>query len=110
MPKTVWYSDPLTCFSIAMPKPDELLFAVKTFAGAMAALYFSLWLGLENPYWALATSFIVAQPFAGALRSKALYRFYGTLLGGTAAVALVPNLVNAPVLLSLALALWIGLR
>ncbi len=91
-----------------MPKPDELLFAVKTFAGAMAALYFSLWLGLQNPYWAMATSFIVAQPFAGALRSKALYRFCGTLLGGTAAVVLVPNLVNAPVLLSLALALWIG--
>lgn len=92
-----------------MPKPDEILFAVKTFAGAMAALYFSLWLGLENPYWAMATAFIVAQPFAGALRSKALYRLCGTLMGGTAAVALVPNLVNAPVLLSLALALWIGL-
>ncbi|HYP64383.1 MAG TPA: FUSC family protein, partial [Acidocella sp.] len=92
-----------------MPKPDELLFALKTFAGAMVAMYFSLWLGLENPYWSMATAFIVAQPFAGATRSKALYRFCGTLLGGTAAVALVPNLVNAPVLLSLALALWIGM-
>jgi uncharacterized membrane protein YccC len=93
----------------ALPKPDELLFALKTFAGAMAAFYFSLWLGLDNPYWAMATAFIVAQPFAGAMRSKALYRFCGTLLGGTAAVVMVPNLVNAPVLLSLAMALWIGL-
>ncbi len=93
----------------AMPKPDEWLFALKTFAGAMAALYIALWLGLDNPYWAMATAFIVAQPFAGAMRSKALYRFCGTLIGGIAAVVMVPNLVNAPVLLSLAMALWIGL-
>jgi len=91
-----------------MPKTDELLFALKTFAGAMVAFYISLWLGLDNPYWAMATAFIVAQPFAGAMRSKALYRFCGTLLGGTAAVVMVPNLVNAPVLLSLAMAIWIG--
>jgi uncharacterized membrane protein YccC len=95
--------------SSILPKPDELLFALKTFAGAMAALYLSLWLGLDNPYWAMATAFIVAQPFTGAMRSKALYRFCGTLLGGIAAVVMVPNLVNAPVLLSLAMALWIGL-
>ncbi len=92
-----------------LPRPDELLFALKTFTGAMAAFYISLWLGLDNPYWAMATAFIVAQPFAGAMRSKALYRFCGTLLGGTAAVVMVPNLVDAPVLLSLAMALWIGL-
>jgi uncharacterized membrane protein YccC len=93
----------------ALPTPDELIFALKTFTGAMAAFYLSLWLGLDNPYWAMATAFIVAQPFAGAMRSKAVYRFCGTLLGGTAAVVMVPNLVNAPVLLSLAMALWIAL-
>ncbi len=92
-----------------MPKPDELLFALKAFAGAMAALYLALWLGLENPYWSMATAFIVAQPLSGAMRSKALYRFIGTFIGGIAAVVMVPNLVNAPVLLSLALACWVGL-
>jgi uncharacterized membrane protein YccC len=92
-----------------MPKPNELLFALKTFAGAMAALYFALWLGLENPYWSMATVFIVAQPLTGAMRSKSLYRAIGTVIGGTAAVILVPNLVDAPVLLSLAMALWVGL-
>ncbi len=92
-----------------MPKPDELIFALKTFLGAMAALYLALWLGLDNPYWSMATAYIVAQPLTGAMRSKALYRFCGTLLGGIAAVALVPNLVNAPVLLCLVLSGWIGL-
>jgi uncharacterized membrane protein YccC len=93
----------------AMPKPDELIFALKTFAGAMLALAFAFWLGLDNPYWCMATAYIVAQPLTGAMRSKALYRFCGTFVGGVAAVVLVPNLVDAPVLLSLALSLWIGL-
>jgi uncharacterized membrane protein YccC len=92
-----------------LPKPDELVFALKTFFGAMAALALAFWLGLDNPYWSMATAYIVAQPLTGAMRSKALYRFFGTCIGGTAAVVLVPNLVNAPVLLSLAFALWIGL-
>ena len=92
-----------------MPTAQELIFALRTFAGAMLALYIAFWLGLENPYWSMATAYIVAQPFTGAMRSKALYRFFGTLIGGAAAVALVPNLVDAPVLLCLALSGWIGL-
>ncbi len=92
-----------------MPSLNELVFALKTFAGAMAALGLAFWLGLDNPYWSMATAFIVAQPLTGAMRSKALYRFIGTFVGGVAAVVLVPNLVNAPVLLSLAMASWIGL-
>jgi uncharacterized membrane protein YccC len=92
-----------------MPTGNELLFALKTFLGAMLALAIAFWLGLDNPYWCMATAYIVAQPLTGAMRSKALYRFIGTLLGGIAAVALVPNLVNAPLLLSLALSGWIGL-
>jgi uncharacterized membrane protein YccC len=92
-----------------MPTFDELIFALKTFTGAMLALFLALWLGLDNPYWCMATAYIVAQPLTGAMRSKAVYRFIGTFVGGTAAVILVPNLVNAPVLLSLALAGWVGL-
>jgi uncharacterized membrane protein YccC len=92
-----------------MPSLSELVFALKTFAGAMAALGLAFWLGLDNPYWSMATAFIVAQPLTGAMRSKALYRFIGTFIGGVAAVVMVPNLVNAPVLLTLAMASWIGL-
>ncbi len=92
-----------------LAKPDELIFALKTFAGAMIALAFAFWLGLDNPYWCMATAYIVAQPLTGAMRSKALYRFCGTFAGGVAAVVLVPNLVDAPALLCLALSAWIGL-
>jgi uncharacterized membrane protein YccC len=92
-----------------MPKIDEISFALKTFLGAMTALYLAFWLGLNNPYWAMATAYIVTNPFTGPMRSKAAYRFFGTLTGGAMAVVLVPNLVNAPLLLSLALSLWVGL-
>ncbi|HEY1856938.1 FUSC family protein, partial [Acidocella sp.] len=92
-----------------MPTLDEASFALKTFLGAMAALYLAFWLGLDNPYWAMATAYIVANPLTGPMRSKAVYRFIGTLAGGTAAVALVPNLASAPLLLSFALACWVGL-
>jgi len=93
---------------IVAPKPDEVLFALKTFGGAMLALALAFWLGLDNPYWCMATAYIVAQPLTGAMRSKAVYRFVGTFVGGTAAVVIVPNLVDAPVLLCLAFSLWIG--
>jgi uncharacterized membrane protein YccC len=93
-----------------MPKFDRwtLLFSVNSFAAAMLALYIGFALGLPRPYWAMTTAYIVSQPLAGAVRSKAVYRVLGTLLGAAAAVAMVPNLVNAPVLLCLAMALWVG--
>lgn len=85
------------------------LFAVKCYIAAMLALYVALSIGLPRPYWAVTTSFIIAQPFAGAVLSKAVFRVIGTILGAAAALILVPNLVNAPELLSLAIALWLAL-
>lgn len=88
---------------------NAALFSAKCFIGAMLAYWIALRIGLTRPYWAVATAYIVAQPLAGAAVSKAIFRLIGTALGATAAVVLVPNLVNAPELLSLGLALWLGL-
>ncbi|WP_440533453.1 FUSC family protein [Variovorax sp. YR566] len=87
----------------------ELLFSGKSFAAAMLAMYLASRAGLPRPFWALMTTYIVAHPLAGAVRSKAVYRFCGTLIGSTATVMLVPALSNAPELLTLVLALWVGL-
>ncbi|SDD76781.1 Uncharacterized membrane protein YccC [Cupriavidus sp. YR651] len=84
------------------------LFSVKVFAAAMLALYVALALGLSRPYWAMATVYLVSSPLTAATRSKGLYRVAGTLLGASAAVAMVPNLVNEPLLLMAAIALWTG--
>jgi len=86
----------------------DLIHSLKTFAAAIAAFMIALWIDLPRPYWAMATVYITSQPFAGATHSKALFRIAGTLMGATATVALVPNLVGAPELLCLAIALWVG--
>jgi len=91
-----------------LPSWRDWIFSVRTFASAMLALWIALRMGLDRPYWAMATTYIVAQPLTGAMRSKAAYRFYGTLPGAVACICLVPNLVNAPVLLIAALSIWIG--
>jgi uncharacterized membrane protein YccC len=87
----------------------DLIFALKTFAASMLALVIALAMDLPRPYWAMATVYITSQPLAGATSSKAFFRVMGTLAGATMTVALVPNLINAPELLCLAIALWVGL-
>ncbi|KKW93555.1 FUSC family protein [Sphingobium chungbukense] len=84
------------------------LFSLKCFAAAMLALFVALSIGLERPYWAFLTSYIVAQPLAGAVISKAVFRIIGTMVGAIFSVAVVPPLVNAPEMLSLAMALWLA--
>jgi len=87
---------------------EPALFSVKCLLAATLAYYVALRIGLTRPYWAVTTSYIVAQPLAGAVLSKAVFRVAGTVLGATAAVVLVPAFVTEPAALSLALALWLG--
>ena len=94
--------------STRLPDRLALLFSFNSFVAAMLALYIALAIGLSQPSWAMMTAFIVSHPLSGAVRSKALYRLAGTALGAIAAVVMVPLLANAPVLLSGALALWVG--
>lgn len=75
----------------------------------MLALFIALRVGLEQPAWALTTAYITSQPLAGAVLSKAFFRVLGTALGATAAVVLVPAFVNEPIVLSCAIASWLGL-
>jgi uncharacterized membrane protein YccC len=87
----------------------DLIFALKTFAASILALVIALAMDLPRPYWAMATVYITSQPLAGATSSKAVFRVMGTLAGATMTVVLVPNLIDAPELLCLAIALWVGL-
>ncbi|OTP67246.1 FUSC family protein [Caballeronia sordidicola] len=84
------------------------LFSLRSFVAAILAYWIALEIGLARPFWAITTVYLVSQPFAGAVLSKSAYRLAGTILGGAAAVVLVPNFVNQPVVLSLAMATWLG--
>ncbi|TPW28145.1 FUSC family protein [Pararhizobium mangrovi] len=70
------------------PAPWQILFALKAFAAAMLALYIAFSLDLTRPYWALTTVYVVSQPFAGAIRSKGVFRIGGTIAGASAGIAM----------------------
>ncbi len=93
------------------PSSRSLLFAVNSCVAVIIALYAALALNLPNPWWAMATVFIVqpTRPLVGAIWAKAFYRAAGTIIGAIAAIVLIPNLVNAPELMILALSGWIAL-
>jgi uncharacterized membrane protein YccC len=84
-------------------------FVLANTAAVLMALYIAFASDLERPYWAMFTVFIVANPLTGAVRSKTVFRIIGTVIGAAMALLLIPPLVDAPVLLSLAISLWIGL-
>lgn len=90
-----------------MPTWREWLFSVKALTAALLALYIALAIPLDNPYWAMASVYIVSHPLSGATRSKAIYRALGTLLGAAASVAMLPVFSQQPVMLSLVISLWI---
>src|SRR6202012_14884 len=93
---------------MTFPTSRDWLFSVKTFIASMLALYIGLKLELPRPYWAMATVYIVSNPFVGATRSKALYRALGTMIGAAGAVLIVPPFVESPFLFSVIVALWTG--
>lgn len=84
------------------------LHSAKSFLAAIIALYIALAADLPRPYWAMATAYIVMQPVLGGTNSRGIYRILGTLLGSSAVIVLVPNLLHVPEVLSLALALWLA--
>ena len=89
------------------PGPEEVVFSLKSFAAAMAAFWVACWLDLPRPIWAVFTVYIVMQPVSGAVRSKAWYRFAGTLVGAAITLFLIGLLVDLPALLFLVLGAFV---
>ena len=86
-----------------------LAFVLANAVAVLVALYLSFASDLARPYWSMFTVFVVAKPIAGAVRSKAVFRLIGTLIGAGVSLLLIPPLVQAPVLLCIATSLWVGL-
>jgi hypothetical protein len=53
---------------------EAAVFSVKSFVAAMIAYYIALSIGFSQPVSATITVYLVSQPLAGAVLSKALYR------------------------------------
>ena len=97
----------------ATPASDRLvfaaaIFALKTFAAAILSLFISFWLALDDPYWALLTVFVVAQPDSGSVLAKGFYRLLGTAVGVLVTTALVFAFAQYGELFIASLAAWVG--
>src|SRR5499427_3377196 len=86
-----------------------IIFSVNCYIATVLAMFISFSLDLKSPAWAMVTVYLTSQPLSGALRAKAVYRVIGTFVGGAVMVAIVPNLVNAPELTTLAIIFWVAL-
>ncbi|WP_413703764.1 FUSC family protein [Pseudomonas sp. Pseusp16] len=95
-------------FFSGMPPARDWFYGVRTFAASMIALYIALLMQMPRPYWAMATVYIVSNPFLGPTTSKALYRAIGTFVGAAAAVLFVPMFVQSPYVLVVVIGLWTG--
>ncbi|MYM26352.1 FUSC family protein [Duganella sp. FT135W] len=93
----------------ASTEGERWIFVAKAMLASFSALWLAFRLGLDAPYTALATTIILAMPSSGMVLEKAFYRFLGTLVGCSAALALVALFPQTPVMLFLGLALWVAL-
>src|SRR5712672_4339334 len=84
-----------------------LIFAVKTFAASILALYIAFWAGLDDPRWSFLTVYVVSQPDSGLVLAKSFYRILGTIAGVLVSIALLFGLAQYGELFVAALAVWI---
>src|SRR5579871_5350002 len=85
------------------------MFACKTTAAGLLALWISFRLDFAQPQWALMTVFIVARKESGLVMTKSFYRIVGTLAGCAMSLLLAALFSQTAELFLLALAAWIGL-
>ena len=88
---------------------ERWVFVAKAMLASFCALWLAFRLGLDAPYTALATTIILALPSSGMVLEKAFYRFLGTLVGCSAALALVALFPQSPPVLFAGVALWVAL-
>jgi len=86
-----------------------IIFSVNCYIATILTMFVAFSLDLKSPGWAMTTVYLTSQPLSGALRAKAVYRVIGTFIGGAVMIAIVPNLVDAPELTTLANILWVAL-
>jgi uncharacterized membrane protein YccC len=86
-----------------------IIFSLNCYIATILTMFIAFSLDLKSPGWAMTTVYLTSQPLSGVLRAKAVYRAIGTFIGGAAMVAIVPNLIDAPELTTLAIILWVAL-
>ena len=88
--------------------PDAVGFATRTTLALLLAYLVAFTIQLESASSVGLCVAIVAQPTPGMAMSKALYRIFGTILGGVVGLALVSLFPQDRTMLLGAFTLWLG--
>lgn len=93
------------------PNRQAVVFAVKGVISMALALYVSMFLQLDRPYWALVSAvFLQIRPESGLVIEKALCQITGSVVGGGVGILILAFLTPYPILALGCLTVWIGLN
>ncbi len=94
-----------------MPSRYAVIFALKGVISMALALFVSMYLQLDRPYWALVSAvFLQIRPESGLVIEKALCQIVGSAIGGGVGILILALLMPYPLLALACLALWVGLN
>lgn len=84
-------------------------FAIRTTTAAAGGMICALLLGINHPWWAAMTVWLVAQPTRGLMLERMIARFAGSLVGALAGTAILLCLPMKSFEQLLALTLWLAI-
>ncbi|WP_417501765.1 FUSC family protein [Marinobacter sp.] len=93
------------------PNKRSVIFALKGVISMALALFVSMYLQLDRPYWALVSAvFLQIRPESGLVIEKALCQISGSVVGGGVGILILAFFMPYPLLALACLTLWIGLN
>jgi len=96
---------------LLMPNKRAVIFALKGVISMALALFVSMYLQLDRPYWALVSAvFLQVRPESGLVIEKALCQIFGSAVGGGVGILILALFMPYPLLALGSLTLWIGLN
>lgn len=101
---------PVLALYLSPPK-QTLIFALKGVIAMAMALYVSMWMGLDRPYWALVSAvFLQVRPETGMVLEKTASQIAGTLVGGAFALLVLYHFHAYAEIALFCLACWLWLN
>ncbi|HEA51138.1 FUSC family protein [Marinobacter antarcticus] len=96
---------------LLMPNRRAVIFASKGVISMALALFVSMYLELDRPYWALVSAvFLQIRPESGLVIEKALCQIFGSVAGGGVGILILAFFMPYPLLALACLTVWIGLN
>tara|TARA_R110002111_G_scaffold132371_3_gene198019 strand:- start:743 stop:2800 length:2058 start_codon:yes stop_codon:yes gene_type:complete len=93
------------------PNMRTVIFALKGVISMALALFVSMYLELDRPYWAIVSAvFLQIRPESGLVIEKALCQISGSVVGGGVGILILAFFMPYPLLALSCLTLWIGLN